>query len=142
MSTVLYLFDLKADIDPAAYEAWAASGDLPTLNSLPSVRGYRILRTRVPGSSPANPAQPASYVELVDVTSGAQFHADMARRSSTSSPRSHASPGPPPSSSVTNCPPPSRPNAPRTHPQRRGPGNGPVQSAPSRQPPGMENHPS
>lgn len=78
MSTVLYLFDLKADIDPAAYEAWAASVDLPTLNSLPSVRGYRILRTRVTDSSPANPAQPASYVELLDVTSDAQFHADMA----------------------------------------------------------------
>ena len=74
MRTVLYLFELRPGTDHSEYEAWAASVDLPTLRSLPSVRSYRILRTRRSDTQ----AAVAAYIEILDVTSADDFDRDMA----------------------------------------------------------------
>lgn len=77
MSTVLYLFDLAPDTNPATYEVWAKSVDIPTLRALPSVRSYRVLRLR---GAPGNDAAPAAYqyAEILDVTSVEQLQTELA----------------------------------------------------------------
>ena len=81
MTTLLYLFDLQAGVDPADYEHWAQTVDLPRLRSLPSVRSYSILRTEASGRGhllPETTTGHPSYIEILDVTSSEQFRADMA----------------------------------------------------------------
>lgn len=76
MTTIVVLFNLKADADAAAYEAWAHSTDLPTVNGLGSVDAFRVQRAiGVLGSDQAPPYQ---YVELIEVPDMEAFGADVA----------------------------------------------------------------
>jgi hypothetical protein len=82
MTTLLYLFDLRDGIDPADYEDWATTVDLPRLRALPSVRSYRILRVDAPSGQEAAATAPAGrprYVEVLDVASAEQFTRDLAQ---------------------------------------------------------------
>ncbi len=74
MTTVVVLFNLKAGVDAAEYEAWARSTDLPNVNALPSVRGFRVLRSAgLLGGAPA----PYQYVELIELEFLADFRGDV-----------------------------------------------------------------
>jgi REDY-like protein HapK len=76
MATVVYLFDLDRGIEPADYETWARTVDLPAVRGLPCVSGYRIFRA--PASSPPDGGVGARYMEVLDVTSPEDFQAQMA----------------------------------------------------------------
>jgi hypothetical protein len=74
MTVIVVLFDLKAGVDPALYEAWARRRDLPGINALPSVRNFRVLRSAglLNGQS-----SPHHYVELIEIDSLEAFRADV-----------------------------------------------------------------
>jgi hypothetical protein len=78
----LFLFDLGGGVDPADYEAWAETVDLPQLRALPSVHSYRILRAapaRGPQAVAAATDGPPRYIEIIDVASAEEFSQDMAQ---------------------------------------------------------------
>jgi hypothetical protein len=67
MTVLVVLFNLKPGVDRDAYEAWARAVDLPTVNQLPSVERFRVLRSQsVLGSEAPAPYQ---YVEVLDLNS-------------------------------------------------------------------------
>lgn len=73
---VVVLFNLKAGIEPASYEAWARSRDIPGVRSLVSVDDFTIYRTTglLGGTGPA----PYHYVEILDVADRDGFFKDAA----------------------------------------------------------------
>jgi hypothetical protein len=73
MSMVVVLFNLKPGIDPAEYEAWARSTDLPSVNALASVKQFTVLKA---GGLLGGGAAPYEYVELIDVQSVEDLRAD------------------------------------------------------------------
>lgn len=69
------LFSLKPGISASAYEEWARTVDLPTVNGLPSIADFQVFKAiSVLGSDTAPPYQ---YVEIIDVEDMAQFGADV-----------------------------------------------------------------
>jgi len=66
MSCVVVVFNLKAGVDPARYEAWARQTDVPNVKALASVRDFRVLR--VAGLMNGAKA-PYQYVELIELHS-------------------------------------------------------------------------
>lgn len=71
MTTVIVLFNLKPDADPKAYEAWAASTDLPTVRGLANCEGFELFRTsNLLGR--ADPA-PYQYIEQINISDLAGF---------------------------------------------------------------------
>jgi len=75
MTRIVVLFNLKADADRVAYEEWAKSADLPTVNGLPSVENFTVHRaTGLLGSEAPSPYE---YVEILDVTSMDGLVADI-----------------------------------------------------------------
>jgi hypothetical protein len=74
MTTVVVLFNLKAGVRADEYEAWARGTDLPNVNALPSVRGFRVLRSAgLLGGAPA----PYQYVELIELQSLEGFRGEV-----------------------------------------------------------------
>jgi len=73
MTIVVVLFNLKAGVDAAEYEAWARARDLPNVNALESVSSFRVLRTRGLLNGTAAPYQ---YVELIELHSLEGLRAD------------------------------------------------------------------
>lgn len=72
---IVVLFDLKPGVDPAAYEAWARTRDVPNVRALGSVAGFTVHRaTGLFGSDEAPPAQ---YVEIIDTPDLDAFTADV-----------------------------------------------------------------
>lgn len=74
MATIVVLFNLKTGVSVADYEDWARRTDLPTVNGLPSVRSFRVLRS--PGLLSGAPA-PYQYVELIELKSLDGFRAEV-----------------------------------------------------------------
>ena len=74
MAFVVVLFNLKAKTDVAAYEQWAKSTDLPTVNSLPSVNKFTVLKAQGTFSGEPSPYQ---YVEIIDVSDMDQLTKDV-----------------------------------------------------------------
>ncbi|MGA9026416.1 MAG: hypothetical protein WB440_10200 [Steroidobacteraceae bacterium] len=74
MSTIVVLFNLKSGVEAEAYEAWARGRDLPNVNALPSVRGFRVLRSQGLLNRAASPYQ---YVELIELHSLEDFRSDV-----------------------------------------------------------------
>lgn len=71
---IIVLFNLKPDADPAAYENWARTTDIPGVNALGSVKDFQIHRaTGVLGSDARSPF---AYFEVIDITDMAAFGAD------------------------------------------------------------------
>ena len=61
---IIVLFDLKSGVDPAEYEEWARTRDIPNVRALASVEGFTVHRaTGLFGSDGAPPVQ---YVEIID----------------------------------------------------------------------------
>ena len=73
---IIVLFNLKADADPAAYENWAKSTDIPGVNALPSVQDFQVYRTT--GVLGSDAAAPYAYIEVIDIADMAAFGADAA----------------------------------------------------------------
>ena len=75
MPRIVVLFNLKADADQSAYEEWARNSDTPTVNALPSVKGFTVHRsTGLLGSDAPSPYQ---YVEVLDITSMDELITDI-----------------------------------------------------------------
>lgn len=72
---IIVLFDLKPGVDPAEYEEWARTRDLPNVRALDSVAGFTVHRaTGLFGSDEAPPVQ---YVEIIDAPDLDAFTADV-----------------------------------------------------------------
>ena len=74
MAHVVVLFNLKPDADREAYEEWARSRDLPTVNGLPSVNSFRVFAA---SGLLGGGESPYSYVEVIDVADMEGLFADI-----------------------------------------------------------------
>lgn len=72
---IIVLFNLRAGVDPAEYEAWAASVDAPTVRALPSVAGFRI--HALTGLMMGDGLVPFAYAEVIDVADPGGFGGDV-----------------------------------------------------------------
>lgn len=72
---IICLFNLKPGVDPATYEAWARSGDIPAVNALGSVTSFTVHKATGLFGSDAKP--PYDYVEVIDITGIDSFVADV-----------------------------------------------------------------
>lgn len=73
---IIVLFNLKADADPAAYENWARTTDIPGVNALASVKDFQVHRATGVLGSDAPP--PYAYFEVIDVADMDAFGGDAA----------------------------------------------------------------
>jgi hypothetical protein len=73
---ILALFNLRGGIDQAAYEHWAKTVDLPTVNALPSIDAFEVFR--VTGTLGSDAPAPYAYAEVLDIADMTQFGADIA----------------------------------------------------------------
>lgn len=72
---VVVLFNLRPGVDPAAYEAWAASTDAPTVRGLPSIAGFRV--HALTGLLFGEGTPPFQYVEVIDIADMDRFGPDV-----------------------------------------------------------------
>jgi hypothetical protein len=73
---IFALFNLKPGVDPDAYAAWARAVDLPTVNALGSIAGFRVFQSTGLLGSDAKP--PYAYIEVIDIADMDQFGRDVA----------------------------------------------------------------
>jgi hypothetical protein len=75
VNTLIVLFNLRSDADPAVYEKWAQSTDLPVVTSLSAVTSFDVYRSAglFGSTSPA----PYKYVEVIGITDLQQFGRDL-----------------------------------------------------------------
>ena len=72
---IVVIFNLKAGVDPAAYEAWARGTDIPGVNALASVERFSVHKaTGLFGSDAPSPYQ---YVEVIDINGMDPFVAEI-----------------------------------------------------------------
>lgn len=75
MATILVLFNLKPGVSVSDYETWAKTKDIPTVNSLNSVKEFRVLKmNHLLGSDTPSPYQ---YSELIEVPDMNAFFGDL-----------------------------------------------------------------
>jgi hypothetical protein len=73
---IIVLFNLRPEIDVAAYEEWAVKTDIPIVNNLGSIKSFTVHKAEsVLGSDVAPPYQ---YIEVVDVADEALFGSEVA----------------------------------------------------------------
>lgn len=71
---IVVLFNLKPGVDPAAYEQWARTTDIPGVRALGSCTDFQVYRTTgLLGGGSA----PYQYVETIDITGMDAFMADV-----------------------------------------------------------------
>ncbi len=75
MTRLIVMFNLHSDADREAYEAWAASTDMPIVRELPSVDGFTL--HRVSGLFGTDAQPPYEYVEIIDINDLDTFGADV-----------------------------------------------------------------
>jgi len=66
MTTVVVLFNLRQEADVAAYEDWARTTDLPTVNALGAVEEFGVYKANGLLGGGASPYQ---YVEILRLRS-------------------------------------------------------------------------
>ena len=71
---VIALFNLKPEISPDEYLAFAKELDLPTVNALPSIDSFRVFKSTGLLFSDVEP--PYSYIEIIDISDMDQFGRD------------------------------------------------------------------
>lgn len=74
MAKIIVLFNLKAGVSVADYEAFARDIDLPIVNKLPSVDRFEILKSE---GLLGGGASPYAYVEVLEVNSLDQLGKDI-----------------------------------------------------------------
>lgn len=62
---IIALFNLKAGVSVADYEAWAKATDIPTVNGLTSVDSFEVFKSV--GLLGSDDTPPYGYVEVIDV---------------------------------------------------------------------------
>jgi hypothetical protein len=72
---IIVLFNLKPDADPAAYETWARSTDIPGVRALGSVDDFRVYRTT--GLLGSDAPAPYAFAEVIDIRGMEPFLADV-----------------------------------------------------------------
>jgi hypothetical protein len=72
---IVVLFNLRPGVDPAVYEDWARTRDIPTVRGLASIAGFDVSAATGLLMSDAKP--PYSYVEVIDVADMDQFGKDV-----------------------------------------------------------------
>jgi len=72
---IICLFNLKAGVDAAEYEAWARGTDIPGVNALGSVVSFTVHRSTGLFGSDAKP--PYDYIEVIDITGLDPFVAEV-----------------------------------------------------------------
>ena len=72
---IFVIFNLKPGVDPADYEAWAKSTDIPTVRGLGSITGFDVFRSAGRLGSDETPS--FAYVELIEVGDDAAFGGDI-----------------------------------------------------------------
>lgn len=72
---IVVLFNLKPGVDPAAYEAWARTVDIPGVNALASVDRFTVHRTT--GLFGSDAPAPYHYVEVIDIRGLEPFVAEV-----------------------------------------------------------------
>jgi hypothetical protein len=71
---IVVLFNLKPGVDPAAYEEWARTTDIPGVRALGSCTDFQVYRTTgLLGGGSA----PYQYIETIDITGMDAFMADV-----------------------------------------------------------------
>lgn len=70
------LFTLKPGVSVEAYENWARTVDLPTVNALPSVENFTV--HRITGQLGSDAPAPYQYLEIIDVADSDGFGRDVA----------------------------------------------------------------
>lgn len=74
MTKVVVLFNLKPGVSVEDYERFARDTDLPSVNALPSVKNFEVLKaTGLLGGG----ASPYAYVEIIDLNSLEQLGQDV-----------------------------------------------------------------
>lgn len=73
---IIVLFNLLPNVDPAAYENWARSTDIPGVRALGSIKDFQVYRTTGLLGSDAKP--PYAYMEVIDVADMEAFGRDAA----------------------------------------------------------------
>ena len=73
---IFALFNLKPGVSREAYENWAKTVDMPTVNKLPSIDSFRVFRATGLLGSEASP--PFGYIEVLEVNDMDRFFADVA----------------------------------------------------------------
>ena len=76
VTTLIVLFNLKADVDPADYERWAATTDLPTVRGLDSCAGFDVYRAS--GLLGSDVPAPYQYIEVIAVDDMQRFGEEIA----------------------------------------------------------------
>lgn len=71
---VIALFNLKPEVSPDEYLAFARELDLPTVNALPSIDSFRVFRST--GLLFSDAASPYSHIEIIDINDMDQFGRD------------------------------------------------------------------
>jgi hypothetical protein len=69
------LVNLKPGIDPAEYEEWARTTDMPGVRALGSCTDFQVYRTTGLLGSDAPP--PYRYIETIDISGMDEFGADV-----------------------------------------------------------------
>jgi hypothetical protein len=75
MPRIVVLFSLREGVDRAAYEDWARTADIPTVNALGSVASFTVHRST--GLLGSDAAAPYDYIEVLDVTDMDGLFADI-----------------------------------------------------------------
>lgn len=75
MTHIVVLFNLASDADVSAYEEWARSTDLPTVNGLKSVDDFTVLRAE---SLLGGGDSPYQYIEIIRVGDMDRFREEVA----------------------------------------------------------------
>lgn len=71
---IIVLFNLKPGIDPAAYEDWARTTDIPGVRALGSCSDFQVYRAT---GTLGGGAPPCQYIETIDITGMDAFMADV-----------------------------------------------------------------
>jgi REDY-like protein HapK len=74
VTTIVVLFNLKPGVSVADYERFASELDLPTVNGLPSIAQFEVLRSKGLLRGGAGPYQ---YIEILRVKNMEQFGSDV-----------------------------------------------------------------
>ncbi len=75
MTTIVVLFNLKADAKESDYQQWAKSTDIPTAGGLASVDSFEVLKSEGLLMSDAKP--PYEYIEIIKVNDMDAFGKDV-----------------------------------------------------------------
>jgi len=72
---IFALFNLKPGQNPAAYEAWARTSDMPAVRAMRSVEDFQVQKVEGLLGSDATP--PFAYIETIDVNDMDRFFTEI-----------------------------------------------------------------